>query len=34
LRRYANLHDIIIDAVGSYIEDVKSKDFPNESEQY
>lgn len=34
LRRYANLHDIIIDAVGNYIEDVKSKDFPNESEQY
>ncbi|MGL5786347.1 MAG: 3-methyl-2-oxobutanoate hydroxymethyltransferase [Bacteroidales bacterium] len=34
LRRYANLHDIIIEAVGSYIEDVKSKDFPNESEQY
>lgn len=34
LRRYANLHDIIVEAVGSYIEDVKSKDFPNESEQY
>lgn len=34
LRRYANLHDIIIDAVGNYINDVKSEDFPNESEQY
>lgn len=34
LRRYANLHDIIVEAVGNYIEDVKSKDFPNETEQY
>lgn len=34
LRRYANLHDVIIDAVGNYINDVKSEDFPNESEQY
>ena len=34
LRRYANLYDGIKDAVGKYIEDVKSKDFPNESEQY
>ena len=34
LRRYANLADIMHDAVGRYIEDVKSGDFPNESEQY
>ena len=34
LRRYANLHDTIIDAVGNYVADVKSGDFPNENEQY
>ena len=34
LRRYANLADVITRAVGQYIEDVKSGDFPNESEQY
>ncbi len=34
LRRYANLADIITSAVSQYIEDVKSKDFPNEKEQY
>lgn len=34
LRRYASLHDIITDAVGAYIADVKSSDFPNEKEQY
>lgn len=34
LRRYANLHSIITDAVKNYIDDVKSLDFPNESEQY
>ena len=34
LRRYANLHGVITDAVSQYISDVKSKDFPNESEQY
>jgi 3-methyl-2-oxobutanoate hydroxymethyltransferase len=34
LRRYLNLHDDITNAVGKYIEDVKSKDFPNASEQY
>jgi len=34
LRRYANLEDIIIEAVGHYVTDVKSKDFPNEKEQY
>ena len=34
LRRYADLSTIINDAVGSYIDDVKSNDFPNENEQY
>jgi 3-methyl-2-oxobutanoate hydroxymethyltransferase len=34
LRRYLNLYDDIKDAVGKYIEDVKSKDFPNSNEQY
>ena len=34
LRRYANLNDIICDAVGNYVSDVKSLDFPNEKEQY
>ncbi len=34
LRRYLNLYDTIKEAVGKYIEDVKSNDFPNENEQY
>jgi 3-methyl-2-oxobutanoate hydroxymethyltransferase len=34
LRRYADLHSNMSDAVGRYIHDVKSGDFPNESEQY
>lgn len=34
LRRYADLNAIITDAVGSYVSDVKSCDFPNENEQY
>ena len=34
LRRYANLNSIITDAVGRYVSDVKSGDFPNESESY
>lgn len=34
LRRYLNLYDDIKGAVGNYIKDVKSKDFPNSSEQY
>lgn len=34
LRRYLNLYDQIKDATQKYIEDVKSKDFPNEQEQY
>jgi 3-methyl-2-oxobutanoate hydroxymethyltransferase len=34
LRRYSNLYDQIHDATKQYINDVKSKDFPNENEQY
>lgn len=34
LRRYADLNTIITSAVQQYIQDVKSKDFPNENEQY
>lgn len=34
LRRYANLSSIIGEAVGNYVGDVKSSDFPNENEQY
>ena len=34
LRRYADLNSIITNAVQNYISDVKSRDFPNESEQY
>ncbi len=34
LRRYLNLYDDIKGAVGEYINDVKSKDFPNQNEQY
>ncbi len=34
LRRYADLHTIMTDAVTNYVADVKSGDFPNESEQY
>lgn len=34
LRRYADLSTIITDSVKNYIKDVKTCDFPNESEQY
>ena len=34
LRRYADLNTVITDAVGNYVTDVKSGDFPNESESY
>ena len=34
LRRYADLQEIITDAVRQYITDVKSKDFPNLDESY
>ena len=34
LRRYADLNGIMSEAVGNYVSDVKSCDFPNEKEQY
>ncbi len=34
LRQYLNMHEQIEGAVKQYIKDVKSKDFPNEHEQY
>ncbi|MEG2365843.1 MAG: 3-methyl-2-oxobutanoate hydroxymethyltransferase [Alistipes sp.] len=34
LRRYADLHTVMTEAVSGYIGDVKSSDFPNEQEQY
>lgn len=34
LRRYLNLYDDIFNAVGNYINDIKTHDFPNEKEQY
>jgi len=34
LRKYHNLYQEMLGSFGSYIEDVKSGDFPNESEQY
>lgn len=34
LRKYANLYDIMKEAVENYIEDVRSGDFPNQNEQY
>lgn len=34
LRRYANLADTILGAVGQYVADVKKRDFPSEKEQY
>ncbi|NDP21558.1 MAG: 3-methyl-2-oxobutanoate hydroxymethyltransferase [Paludibacter sp.] len=34
LRRYANIQNIMHQAIEHYIEDVKSGDFPNQKEQY
>ncbi|MCQ2094976.1 MAG: 3-methyl-2-oxobutanoate hydroxymethyltransferase [Bacteroidaceae bacterium] len=34
LRRYADLNSIMTEAIGNYITDVKSCDFPNAEEQY
>ncbi len=34
LRRYLNLNELMTGAVQNYIKDVKSRDFPNENEQY
>lgn len=34
LRRYLNIYEQMQQAVSSYVQDVKSQDFPNENEQY
>jgi 3-methyl-2-oxobutanoate hydroxymethyltransferase len=34
LRRYLDLYDQMTKAIGNYVADVKSSDFPNEKEQY
>ena len=34
LRHYADLNQVMTDAIGQYITDVKSGDFPNEQESY
>ena len=34
LRRYADLHSVMTNAISQYVEDVKHCDFPNEKEQY
>lgn len=34
LRRYMNLYEDMTSAIGQYVADVKSSDFPNEKEQY
>ncbi|MDD6894472.1 MAG: 3-methyl-2-oxobutanoate hydroxymethyltransferase [Prevotellaceae bacterium] len=34
LRRYADLNNIMLSAIGRYVEDVKNSDFPNEKESY
>ncbi len=34
LRRYADLHTVMTDAIGNYVADVKELDFPNDKEQY
>lgn len=34
LRQYADLHTTMTEAIGHYVEDVRSGNFPNEQEQY
>ncbi|MFT6930132.1 MAG: 3-methyl-2-oxobutanoate hydroxymethyltransferase, partial [Sediminicola sp.] len=34
LRRYMNLYEEMGNAISRYVVDVKSRDFPNEDEQY
>jgi 3-methyl-2-oxobutanoate hydroxymethyltransferase len=34
LRRYADLHTVVLGAISTYINDVKAKSFPNDSEAY
>lgn len=34
LRRYADLHTVMSEAISNYVKDVKSENFPNENESY
>ena len=34
LRRYADLNSVMSNAISNYVSDVKSREFPNEKEQY
>src|SRR5450432_70390 len=34
LRQYANLYEVMNDAIKNYVGDIKNKSFPNEKEQY
>jgi 3-methyl-2-oxobutanoate hydroxymethyltransferase len=34
LRRYLNLHELMTNAIGNYVSDVKSSSFPSNNEQY
>jgi 3-methyl-2-oxobutanoate hydroxymethyltransferase len=34
LRKYADLHTVITNAVGSYVDDIKARAFPNADEKY
>jgi 3-methyl-2-oxobutanoate hydroxymethyltransferase len=34
LRRYADVHTVMTEAIQKYVEDVKARDFPNEKESY
>jgi 3-methyl-2-oxobutanoate hydroxymethyltransferase len=34
VRRYADLHTVIDEAVAGYVRDIKSMSFPNKDEQY
>ncbi|MBU2949228.1 3-methyl-2-oxobutanoate hydroxymethyltransferase [Tamlana agarivorans] len=34
LRRYLNLYDDMTSAIGQYVDDVKTQDFPNDEEKY
>ncbi len=34
LRRYADLHTVMTEAISHYVDDVKNQDFPNANEQY
>ena len=34
IRRYANMFDDMTQAISTYVQDVKSGDFPSDTEQY